>query len=461
MALDVRQRRFRDVIWRLNRYTPSLEQQEAHDAPNAMKLVAGGVGAGKSYWLAMEGLPYTATDDGLGWIIGPTYELAKPEFKYILSACEALGVVEPGSASTPGRGSSSFRTQWGFEWVTKSATNEEEIAGRRPHVVLMSEAAQHTEAMMYKAMERAVENDAPVLLSGTFERAYTWYADWWERWQGANEEGGISFSIPTWSNLAKYPCGRNDEKIKRFEEIMPPELFMERFGGVPSKPEGLVFKEFSSKVHVKPIEELFDPACEVELWVDPATHTYAVLFVQIQRDGKTVHVLDEVYAKNQIGQQVIPQVIEKPWWKHSCRNGVIDIAGTFRAGAGLPQIEIWAQELQRLGEHGINWRSTKIRRREDWHDALHLRLWSREGTPLMFFASHLNDRVDADGRANGVLGELKSYRWPSRNEFSSMPTTPIKRNEDALSAAGYGCLFHFGPVVKRESKRTMVVRSYF
>jgi hypothetical protein len=60
-----------------------------------------------------------------------------------------------------------------------------------------------------------------------------------------------------------------------------------------------------------------------------------------------------------------------------------------------------------------------------------------------------------------VIGELKSHRWAERNELSSMPGRPIKRNEDALSALGYGLLKRFGPVVQRAPRRRAIVRSYY
>lgn len=476
MALSAAQNEFRKMVWAAVGYTPHEEQQVFHDSNARYKLLAGGVGAGKSYCTSREADGYTLTPDGLGWIIGPNYELARPEFDYLLSAYhEELGIVDPSSISDPGRGARKFKlvAEWGaFEWHTKSATDPTGIAGRRPDVVVITEAAQHPGEMFFKAMERAAERRAPVIFSGTFEGSFGWYAEQWQKWQGSNPEGGQSFSLPTWTNRKYYPGGRQDPEILRLERSMPPDLFQERFGGVPCPPVGLVFKEFSAKWHKKPLEELYDPDLPIEIWADPATHCYAALFVQIQADGRTVHVLDEVYARDQIGQQVIPQIVAKPWWKHSCTRGVMDIAGTFRAGANISQVEVWEQELKRLGEHSIGWESVKIRAARDWYDAIHLRLWNAEGHPpdeddpttggpLIYFADTLNDTVNPDGRANGILGEMKTHRWADRAETAALPGRPIKRNEDALSALGYGLFLRFGPVVQRLPKKRRMIRSYF
>jgi hypothetical protein len=428
LQLSKAQEVFKEIVWFQAKYKPSIEQQAFHTHPSRLKLAAGGVGAGKSVLTAMELVPYFAIPGALIWLIGPNYDLAKPEFDYLLAVFQELEIVDSNSISTPTRGPCRFRLVADYgsvECQTKSATDPVGIAGKRPTALAITEAAQHPQEMYFKALERAV-----------------------------------------------YPGGRNDPKIKAIEAVMPPDLFQERYGGVPCPPVGLVFKEFSPKSHVKPFSELFDDDGEVELWCDPATHTYAILFVQVAKDGKTVHVLDELYSKNQIGQQVIPQVVTNPLWKHSCTRGVIDVAGTYRQGGGLPQVEVWNSELKRLGEHPISWESVHVRQAKEWYDAIHLRLWSGQGHPppdcdekgggpLIYFANTLVDRVDPDGRANGVLGELKSHRWAERNELSSMPGRPIKRNEDALSALGYGLLKRFGPVVQRAPRKQAIIRSYY
>lgn len=435
--------------------------------------MAGGVGAGKSYSTAREVDHYSSIQNGLGWIVGPNYELAKPEFEYLLNPYLELDLVDTNSVTNSSRGGRKFRMSdeaGGFTWETKSSSDIVGIAGKRPDVVVVVEAAQHPHEMYFKAMERAAEKRAPVIFSGTFEGSYGWYAEQWAIWQGPNVENGQSFSVPTWTNLEIYPGGRNDPEILRLERTMPPDVFQERFGGVPCPPAGLVFKEFSPKFHVKPLLDLFDPALPVELWADPATHCYPILFVQPQKDGKTFHVLDEVYAKDQIAQEVIPQVVSRPFWKASCREGVMDIAGKTRAMGGQSNLEIWETELKRLGEHPINWFVHKWPQ-EEKRNAIHLRLWSgegqnpegstRSGGPLLYFADTLNQTVSPDGRANGILGELKTYRWAQKGEMVADPRHPIKKNEDAISALGYGLLKHCGPVVQRPPRVRAVIRRYF
>lgn len=462
MALTERQLNFQRIIWAYTGFEPNPEQWEIISHPARYKQIAGGVGAGKSLLLARMADAYTVTaDNGLGWIVAPDYDQATICFDYLFLAYNELGLVE--ESSTPSRGPRSMRVNvLGniFTWVTKSAMDEVALASRRPHVILSDETAQMPGTILNKFRERAAENRAPVIMAGTFETSLGWYADNFERWQSSNPEGGKSFSLPTWSNVKKYPGGRNDPEILANEKSMPPELFLERFGGVPCKPAGLVFKEFDRKTHVKPLVDLYNPDLPVELWCDPATHTYPVLFVQLHEGGR-VHVLDEIYAKDRIGQQVIPEVVKNRFWKQ-VQKGVMDISGSYRQGANKSQVEVWADELKKRNEHGIEWQYTKIHRASDWYDAIHLRLWSEaDGKPLLLFADHLRDDVSADGNANGVIGELKTHRWPDRNERASLPGRPVKRNEDALSAIGCGLLVHFGPVIERAKRRQAIRRAYF
>lgn len=448
-------------VWKSINYDPSDEQWAFHLDQSLLKQAAGGVGGGKSYSSALESCKYLGIVGGLMWIIGPQYELANPEFDYMIRWLRDLNLVDEATVGEAASGARRFSLKaevGGFHVETKSANKLEGIAAKRPNFILMTEAAQSPVAVFWKAIERATENDAPVVFSGTFETSSIWYAQMYQKWQGPNEEGGKSFAIPTWSNKSKYPGGRNDPKILRAEALMPPALFMERYGGVPTKPSGLVFKEYERKLHVKPLGELFNPALPVEIWCDPATHCYPCLFVQVQEDEKTVHVLDELYPKGVLGQQVIRQVVETRWWRHSCVKGVMDVAGTRRAGANESQLVVWETELRALGEHPITWTYRELRNVQVWYDAIHLRLWNDdERKPLVFFASHLDDTINEDGNANGILGEMLTHRWPREGEYTATPNRPLKKNEDALSALGYGFVCRFG-VVDDKKKRLVEVK---
>lgn len=456
---------FQRTMWDEVGYKPSEEQLEFHESTAPIRLVAGGVRGGKSFSLAHECHRFMLEENGLLWLVGPSYEHCRPEFGYLLDAYQKVGLLDPESVSFPAKGPCRFKTVWGFEVLTKSSSDPVSLSSYAPNLVAMCEAAQQTYDAYMKCIERSTEKHAPVILSGTFESSLGWYAELWEEFQGENPSRGRSFSIPTWSNKAKFPEGRDSPAIKQAENSMPPDLFQERYGGIPCKPRGLVFPEFEYRKHVKKIEHLFNPQLPVEVWVDPAAHTYSVLFVQLEvtNFGTVVKILDEVYEHETIAQRVIPTVISTPWWEHSCYNGVIDISAKTRAMGGRSQIEVWETELMLYETHSVSWSFNKVME-EEWRNAIKLRLAPPENPdkPLILFSDKLPTGVRSDGLANGIIGEIQTYRWaPIDGAMRNLPRRPIKKNEDALSALGYGLFSHFGPVIQRRTPHTSKKRHYW
>jgi hypothetical protein len=439
---------FRLVVWRADSYVPTPVQAEFLDAPNRLKLVAGGIRAGKSKSTARDFDKEIFTENGLVWIVGPDYEQGKPEWNYLYRPLNLLGKIA--NVSQPEKGSRSFTTTWNCRVQTKSSDDLDALASFAPNAILMVEAAQQAEEAYFKCLERALEFNARVTISGTFEGGFSWYHDLWEKWQGENEEGGRSFSIPSWSNSYIFPGGRDDPKIKALESSMPYELFMERCGAVPYKPSGLVFREFDFKRHVRRID--FNPDLPVEIAIDPAQHTYAVLAIQWnpELDPQPVYVVDEIYAKDSIGQNVIPQVKERPWFKY-VKSGVIDVAGTQRH-ANKSQVEVWAEAT------GLSLRHQYVFI-EDSINVVRLRL-QRNGAddcPLLQFDYRL--RSDKAGnKAMGTLAEMGLYRWREWKEGQASHLKPVDANNDGLKALGYWLYDKFGPVVQRRFERRRTIR---
>lgn len=413
--------------------------------------MAGGIRGGKSYFSAMELLGRCYVDDGLFWIVGPDYEQAKAEFDYIHGALECLDMID--SVSMPERGSRRIVTRWGARIETKTSDDVRKLASFAPSGILMAEAAQQPHDVFLKLMERALEKHAWLVMSGTFETSLGWYADHFEQWQTFNPVGAKSFSLPTWSNTRVFPGGRKDPKILQLEASMPPDLFMERCGAVPVKPSGLVFKEFDPKTHVKRLEQQFasdgEPVEPVELAIDPGYGgAYAVLFVQVvkptpESQPTRVHVLDEIYTRELIAQDVIPLVQANPLCRQ-VRSGVIDIAAK-QHHANYSQIEIWQKHAP-----GISLRMNRVPV-EEGINAIKLRLQrsADDGEPNLLFNSHLTISRTEAGLANGVLGELLSYKYRPFVEGRSESARPIKANDHAINALAYYLYDRFGPVIRR------------
>lgn len=448
------------LIWALLGYTPNVAQGEVARAwfdGLRFALICGGERAGKSFTsvaLALARMGPVLDEDGdveerLYWIVGPDYAQARAEFEYIHRALTKGGLVVSESMPETKTQPWVMVTSYGARIETRTSSDVSKLASFSVHGVLMVEAAQQTYETWLKLRGRVSETRGWVILSGTLEKGLPWYASLLRKWKGDNAEGGKSFSLPTWSNTAIYPGGRDDPEIVALEKTYPPDLFMERFGAEPRAQHGLVIPEFNYTTHVKQLTLQPGP---VSLAIDPATHTYAVLFVQ--RVGNFAHVLDSVYMHNAVAQDVIPRCMESVYWKYvDRRNGnVIDIAGTQRH-ANRSQVEIWQDAV------GVSLNSKWIPL-QTTIDTVRFRLGRTNALnePLVYFNAALpNPEPLPDGRAAHFLNEFELWRWPERKPDQSVPKTPIDRANDGIKALGYWLVHTFGPVEERKQRRKVTL----
>jgi hypothetical protein len=387
----------------------------------------------------------------LYWIVGPDYAQARAEFMYFYEAFTRGGLVDHASMPEVKTQPWVLVTTYGVTIETRTSSDVTKLASFNVHGVLMVEAAQQDHGVWLKLRGRVAQSHGWIILSGTLEKGLPWYASLLRKWQGDNPDGGRSFSLPSWSNLAVYPGGRNDPEMKMLESTYPHDLFMERFGAETHTQHGLVIPEFNPKVHVRHLELVRDEnnmPLPVTLAVDPAQHTYAVLF--IQKVGAYAHVLDAVYKKNAVAQDVILEVKDSPYWEFvDKRNGnAIDIAATQRH-ANKSQVEIWRQEAEvSFGSRFIP-EDTTIR-------TVRFRLGHNNtfGEPLVYFNSTLpNPDPLPDGSAAHFLSEFDLWKWPERNPNQNVPPKPIDRANDGIKALGYWLVHTYGPVEMRKKRQ--------
>lgn len=451
---------FQQQLFALVGYEPSAEQLAFHRDRHRIRQVIGGERGGKSYSSAMEGLcraPWTVDmKPGHYWIVGPDYNQARPEFQYLLDAYRMLG-REPVRVSQPQNNASPWVMELpdGVTWETRSSNDVRKLASFAVDGVLMAEAAQQGYDVFLKLRGRLAERRAWLVMSGTLESGLSWYGDCYTRWQVENREEAKSFSLPTWSNLKVFPGGRDDPEVKALEATYPPDLFQERFGAVPCKPYGLVFKEFEYTVHVQDLEPMDLP---VELAIDPGfTGAYAVL--AIQQAGGLVRVIDEVYARYAVAQDVIAECKERWWWplvgkiSEGKSGGVIDIAGKQHQGMAS-HVEIWAKE-------GVALRSRPVSIEDGILVVRTLLKNPLDSRPRIVFSSELSGLKDFEGHPLGVLGEFGMYRYPEKTALQGVNDRPIDKYNHALKALGYWEYDKHGPVMGRKPVGKRKQRKYW
>lgn len=434
--------RQKQIIWQALGYEPNPTQLLFHVCNALRTQIVGGERGGKSYMVAKE-LATRVPFSQLIWMVGPDYEQTKPEFAYLAEDLTRMNAfTNPDrDISMPRKGPWYMKTKSGNVIETKTSAHVEKIAGKAPNGIVLTEAAQQTYDVYLKTYGRLSQERGWLIAVGTFEGSLGWYPDVYRRWQGENAEGGRSFSLPTWSNTHKYPGGRNDPAIKLLESLYPPDLFNERFGAIPNKPAGLVFKEFDTTTHVQMLDT--HDNLPVELWIDHGyAGAYAVLAVQIA--GPYVHVIDEVYRRGLVAHEVIAICKTKPWWNlvkkvDKGTGGVIDVAG-LQHQAMPSQVETWLTEAK----VSLRYQPVPI---EDGIQALRVMLKDPgTGEPRIFFNAHLDSSKDGQNRPNGTLAEFNLYRYKDYREGEPVPEKPIDANNHGLKALGYGLVDRFGPV---------------
>lgn len=440
-------------------FEKNLAQKEVLDwwltSDSRFMQLLGGERAGKSLLAALAALCCMKPGEkNEYWIVGPDYRQARPEFQYLYEWLKDADWVAEASMPASETSPWSMTTTFGAEIKTRSAGDIQKLASFRVAGIIMAEAAQAIYEALLKLMGRVSETGGFLILSGTLEQGLPWYGDLYERWQGENTLNARSWSLPSWTNLEVYPGGRDDPRIKELEAEFPEDLFMERFGALPARKFGLVLPEFDMKIHVKRL--LHNPLGEpVQLAIDPGQHTYAVLFLQY--DGLVCNVLDRVYVKGMIAQDVIPRAMGNPLWKFidPIQAGTIDVAGK-QHHANKSQLELWRE----IGGVSL---ATKYIRLDDTIATLRNRLRDTNPLhkPLLYFDSRMTNARGPDGIALDVLAEPLSWKWPNRGDNQNLAVKPVDKNNDAMKALGYSLVQRYGVNLERRRKHEPIRRGYW
>jgi hypothetical protein len=365
---------------------------------------------------------------GLFWLTGPDYLQARAEFDHLVEALAKLNwLAKRYAVSTPKVGGWSARTRQDNVIETKTSHDIETLASVAPNGIAMCEAAQQEYGAYLRCRGRIAEKRGPLILSGTFESSFGWYPEQFSRWQGANEDGGHSYSLPTWSNLAIYPGGRRDPEILALEATYPADEFLERFGAIPCPPRTLVFREFRHLIHIREDADYKESRGGVQLWIDPGyAAAYAVLAVQIQYG--MAYVFDEWYLQGIVGERIIPMVMAKPWF-NKVNLLVMDVASKAHP-ATQSQSELWRDKTGRqivMNEVGI---SEGITRHHTFLED------PASGKPRLFHHP----------RCKGTIAEYGKYRYLEDKETRASTEVPLDRDNHSMKAEAYGLVANFGKV---------------
>ena len=408
-------------------YRPTEEQWKIHRDRHRVKLICGGERAGKSILAAAELLKHYGEDKEY-WLVGLSYEMCRGEWDHLIEFARKMGILDSGKTTKrldPGE----IRLAAGVKVITKSAQDPEKLAMTAPGGVLVCESAKVPYDVFLRLRGRVAEKRGWLVLSGTLEESVGWYAEKYNEWLRDNVDEARSFSLPTWANTIVFPGGREDGEIKSLEATTPGDIFLERYGGIPCPPSGLIMKEFRNSIHVGAYP--YDGEQDVQLWVDPGYGgAYAVEAVQIKND--VIYLIDEIYVSGYTTDDVILMVKKKPWIGKVAL-AVFDIAAKQHQAMPAP-VEIWRKEFPGL--------IIKMNKVEEEAGIDKLR------TFLMPHPITKQPQLFVNFPCAGFIAECGGGRSPAHGGGSWQRDThtakPLKKNNHACKAVIYGLVEQFG-----------------
>jgi len=417
--------------------------------------VSGGIQSGKSYCTSLYGwahyyldrLKYGKTEPLLYWLVADKYDDTSQEFAYLCEFAAKDGFLQSNSARVdPGQ----IILIDGTTFKTKSAQDYRDLHKEAPNGIMVCEGGLVSWEAYKRVSERASPKRAWVFMNGTMEFSLGWWVEKIKQWSISNTDGGRSFILPSWTNTILYPGGREDPEIKRLENENSHEWFMERMGGEPCPPSGLVFKDFRMELHVG--EYPFDPNLPSYPLIDPGyAGAYAVETVQ-KKDNR-LYVVDEVFKQGLVTEEVIDICKGKPWWP-SVSYGVVDIAAKQHQAQESVK-ETWQKAAGKYltsQKVGINEGIERLK--------AFLKPDPIMGQPKILIDYRCQGLIsEFGGCLNPETKQIAPYCWKTDRTGVVVGTTPEDKNNHAIKAVIYGLVDLFGyslPTKQERRQRTNV-----
>jgi len=451
------------VLYDAVEFEPHKRQEEILVSDARFLLVTGGFQSGKSVTAGKKFLrelprdvarakadPAKFTFPLIYWLVAADYARTLYEFNYIRTDMgklnllhKASSVVNPGEIHI--RGTRNPKAPVIAIVKTKSASDITTLSQESPVGIIICEASQLGLEAYWRIQERVSPRQAWLFMAGTMEGSLGWYPALHDEWATGLVPDAASFELPTYSNLALFPGGESDPEIERMKREFDEEFYNERVLGVPMPPQGLVIKDFRYTLHVKDVK--YVPGHPVNMWIDPGyRRTGSVIAAHVFGEGTEdpyVTLIDEVYTRDRIDEEIIEICQAKPWWKDVPEGRhAVDIYAMQHHGR-LPIAETWRVKA------GINLHSHKVRDVNEGTAVLKRFLRPHPVTkePMIAIAPHLKGLLSELGAClNPLTNKRAVYTWDVDINGETTGKTPRDRFNDSIKATIYGLIDRFGYV---------------
>lgn len=426
------------VIWDKLGYKPFPLQEPIHRSEAKVIQIVGAEGGGKSYVTSMEILARFPRCR-LIYLVGQEFENTKREFQYLRDALLELGYADPGDISESKMPPWKITMKNGLEIVTVSVSKAGAkgiiAKGEQPDIINLCEAGIMSSGSVFNAAYRRISrSNGCVILSGTLQDDFGWYAELEDMLRGDNPYDGETFCLPAWANKAVYPGGENDPLILNLKKTLPEDEFSRTVEAKKMTSLASIFgKVFDPKVHMRHCP--YTHGVPVTLAVDPGWFPSVYAVAVLQEHGNEVWQIDEIYENNMSHEQIIDMCKEKEWWV-SVREVVGDVAMK-QHNADRSAEEVWRAKTN------LPWHGKRIR----IQDGI-----SRHRS-MLFQKRLYHDKHKCPNTAM----EYKMYRRRVDKDGNPISDDPMDTDNHLMKALAYYLVYRFGladrPKIHRE-KRT-------
>lgn len=284
-------------------YTPHPGQSLVHYDNTRHRVLTNGRRWGKSMFggKEIECLAFLRNWRGepmRGWIIGPEYPDAEKEFRIIYDTFKSLGIdtISSKFLNNVENGNMHIATNWGFDLQCRSARHPESLVGEGLDFVLLAEAGRHKRRTFTEYVRPALSDKRGMsMMSGVPEDANETNLLYWGFLRGQDPRyAGTwkSWQLPSWTNTAVFPGGRNDPEILEAEDDLTSDEFSRQYGGQFILKRGRVMKEWDDDYHI--VEQEYNYDWPLYVAVDFGyKNDWVWLWIQIDPMTNNVYVIGE------------------------------------------------------------------------------------------------------------------------------------------------------------------------
>ena len=346
------------------------------------------------------------------WIVGPSYDLAEKEFRYILAMtqrfCQIHKLSRPLFRSNPNAGDLFLHTPWGSEVIGKSGQKPEMLVGEELDGVIMSEPALHRKV----TWERYVR---PTLTTRNGVSIWPYTPDASGLWLYHLELQAEN--LPDWAlyHSAAWDCPHYDKsEIEKARAELSEDAFYEQYGAEWRFYSGRVYK------HVNPSSHEVEPFDIPKSWriISATDFGYrdptATIWLAKSPSGE-VYLVAEYYEKERPLEQHCHAMLEMEAKLFRGHGKILHIADHHGLGAQL------IQEARRYGWHTVACGS---------HDRLARRERALAATTKHAFRHPFHVR-EIQKQGNGVYPDLFVFKGRCPNLWEEWRFLRFKQTQRA------------------------------